>query len=87
MEAEKALEITEESIETMCEDKRTTRIMNRVYRKITKRANKGYYNCTVLMFFVKEPIIDIILMTLEQYGFVARYNMGELTIDISWKTR
>lgn len=83
MEAQSAFELTEEAIESLCESKFVTKKLNRIYKRIGKRANKGYYDyCWYGKDFTRKPVLDIIILTLECYGFKIEYY--DMYIQIEW---
>ena len=82
MEAESAYEMTEEGIEVLSESKKTTKILNRIYKKIERRSRGGFYCCTHTWLFCKKPTRDIIIFTLKTYGFYVVDHDG--WIGIRW---
>ena len=86
MEVEKAFELTEEAIELLSESQKVTRKLNRIYNKIGKRANKGYYDYAWYgKILCRKPILDIVVLTLECYGF--KVNRCTDYLAIYWNSK
>lgn len=83
MEAQSAFELTEEAIELLCESKFVTKKLNRIYKRIGERANRGYYDYYWYgKDFTRKPVLDIIVLTLECYGFTVE--SCDMYLHIEW---